>query len=1314
MKLPIFTCVVAILTMELAFAEDWPTYLRDNSRLGVTEETLALPLSPAWTIEPSEVPEKAWPGPDGREFEGRELQARNTFDDAFHVAVVDGRLFYGSSVDHQVHCVDLASGETIWSFFTEGPVRLAPTFHDGKIYVGSDDGYAYCLDAADGALVWKLHPGPCDERILGRQQMVSRWPVRTGILVQPDAEHGAVAYFGAGVFPHENIYLLAVRASDGEVLWKIDNLSQESAGRNDLSPQGYLLATDDYLVVPSGRSLPAVFDRKTGKFLHKDKPSWRSTAGGVVGGTQALLADGQIYSWGAHHILAMDQKTGDVGFGWFAGRQLAISGDAAYAANGTEIAKLDRQAYAENSRVRHGLEMDIYSLNSKVRGAKEPEAAKMRAEIKEKQQKLDAIAEVGYLWKFPSPDESQLIVAGNQLISGGQNEVAIYDTGSGKKLWEAKVDGEVRGLAVADGRLVASTTRGDIVCFAPGESNAARIIDLTAKDAEPFPVDDQSQRYADAAETILKTTGIRRGFCLVLGNGEGRLAWELAKRSDLEIYAADPDAAKVSAARGHFADAGLYGTRVSIHQGDLDTLPFPNYFANLVVSDTQVATGRLPEGLEAQAIARFVKPLGGVICLGPDGDDSLKSWLAGTDLEAEGARIGNRDGLALLTRGPLPGAGSWSHQYGEPGNTACGYDYRVNGNLGVLWYGDPGEGKMVNRHDGAVGPLAINGRLFAQGEDRIMAYDAYNGLFLWERENPESIRTGVFQNQNPGNLVASDDSLFFMQGDECIELDAATGRENARHLLPEAARGGEHEWGFVAYQDGILFGTATVRKELDSKLKRRGRKTDDSTDGIFAIDVATGKHLWHYHGRTIEHQTVAIGDDAVYFIDSSITPEERQAILHQDKSRFQNLTAEEARKAEAELKNQDVRLAVALNARSGETMWEEAVDVTDCSEIGTGGGKLTLLFRNNVLVLCGANANGHYWKQFISGEFSQRRLLALNADNGEKLWVREANYRHRPIIVNDEIIAEPWAFDLYSGKQKTRTNPLTGDEEVWSLMRSGHHCGMLAGSPNLLTFRSGFTGFYDLSQDAGTEHFAGHRTGCWINAIPANGLVSIPESSAGCVCLFSISSTIVMEPRPDRDDWAIFSSIGAKTPVKDAAFNFGAPGDRRDDSGRIWLAYPRPAPERETSLNLDLDFAPVFAKGGGWESRNPESAPVNAKDTPPWIYTSWADGLTHARIPLLGENDPPAKYVIRVHFAAPGKSIQRETTASSTEPRHFSLRLQGETVLEDVAVADGARDAQVFEFDNIDVSGALEIEMAAKSPDRAPVLNAIEVHRQGS
>jgi len=141
------------------------------------------------------------------------------------------------------------------------------------------------------------------------------------------------------------------------------------------------------------------------------------------------------------------------------------------------------------------------------------------------------------------------------------------------------------------------------------------------------------------------------------------------------------------------------------------------------------------------------------------------------------------------------------------------------------------------------------------------------------------------------------------------------------------------------------------------------------------------------------------------------------------------------------------------------------------------------------------------------------------ASDGHEVWAKDANYRHRPIILGEQIIAEPWAYDLATGDQIMRTHPVTGEETVWEFIRPGHHCGAISACSNMLFFRSGFTGYYDLETDSGTRHFGGHRLGCWINTIPANGLVLIPEASAGCACLFSLTSTVVFEPRDDRQTW---------------------------------------------------------------------------------------------------------------------------------------------------------------------------------------------------
>lgn len=1304
--------LLCLLALSTAVFAEWPTYLHDASRVGASAESLPGALKPSWTFRSPSAPQMAWAGEDGRVIEGHELFNRIRFDDVFHVAISGGRVFFGSSVDGRVMCRELASGKEVWSFFTNAPVRLAPMIADGKVYVGSDDGYAYCLDAASGKVVWKLRAGPHDERILARGRMVSRWPVRTGVLVDE-----GVAYFGAGVFPHEKVYLYAVEAATGKVIWKNDAISEKDAGRNDLSPQGYLLATKDILFVPSGRSMAASFDKKTGEYIAKPEPGWRSDAGGQIGGTQAFLADDQIYSVGEHHILALDQQKQKSGFGWFAGTQMTLAGDMGYMANGKVITAVDRLKHAEGTRIRHGHEMAIAKLTADLKKhpalaeAKKLQAAESAArKVKDDpaafataQAELAAIAakyeplrvaykakqdeiaqhkadlakaeDVGVKWTLESPHQSALILAGKSLIAGGKDEVLVIDTETGKIIAKLPVEGEARGLAASDGHLVVSTTTGRVHVF--GEKEAPQVL----------PGTNFISAKGEEAKAILKQTGIQKGFCLVLGD-DGSLAYELAKQSELIVFAVNSDEAKVAAGRQSLLQTGLYGSRITLDHLDLAMIPYSSYFANLIVG--------VPGGVPKD-VARHLKPIGGKFCFTES--PKTDAWLAETKLSEEKATIETKDGWTVLTRFTLPGASSWSHQYGNAANTSSTDDHRIKGGLSVLWYGDPGPGQMVNRHDGAVGPISTNGRLFVQGHESVMAYDAYNGQFLWETKNPGAMRTGVYNAREPGNMAASDDHLFMLMEDECIQYDAATGAITHTHKIPGAGTKKGLEWGYIAYADGLLYGTETERVEKATEVARRGKSASISTDRIFAFDVKTGALKWSYQGKHIAHTTVAIGDGRVFFIDASLTPEQRNLMLAEDKTALAKLTGKEREIAEDRVKNNDMRMAVALDAKTGAKLWANPVDVTDCSEIGIGGGALTLMYSNGHLVLGGANANGHYWEQFLSGEFARRRLVVLDAAKGGKVWAKDANYRHRPIVIDDEIVAEPWGFDLYTGKQKTRTNPVNGEETAWSFSRPGHHCGAISATPDMMFFRSKFTAFYDRSTDSGTEHFAGHRLGCWINTIPANGLVMIPEASAGCVCLFSIASTIVFEPREDRMNWGVYGGDGkTPLPVQHLALNLGAPGDRRDAHGKLWLGYPRPA--SRAGIDLPLDLKPQYAsKTGGVYASNSESFTITGHDTP-WIFASGLRGLTKLEIPVQAPKAAPTSYTVKLMFAAlEGKKCV------------FDVKLGGKLVLKafDPATRKGAA---VEVFENVPASELLTVELIPVTGE--PILNGIELLKTGT
>ncbi len=80
-------------------ADDWPTYRHDAARSGVTRERLAPPLRLQWTFRPRRPPLPSWPDP-------KREKPRVRFDDAFHVAVAGGRVFFGSSSEDYVAALE--------------------------------------------------------------------------------------------------------------------------------------------------------------------------------------------------------------------------------------------------------------------------------------------------------------------------------------------------------------------------------------------------------------------------------------------------------------------------------------------------------------------------------------------------------------------------------------------------------------------------------------------------------------------------------------------------------------------------------------------------------------------------------------------------------------------------------------------------------------------------------------------------------------------------------------------------------------------------------------------------------------------------------------------------------------------------------------------------------------------------------------------------------------------------------------------------------------------------------------------------------
>jgi len=450
--------ITLLLTAATFSGADWPTFRGDAARSGASKGDLAFPLTEEWVHTDSGRPQNAWPGPARHDLYSKimNLTPRLWFDRAFYVSIADGRIFFGSSADEQIHCLDAATGEELWSYYTEAPVRFTPTIVGGKVIAGSDDGVVYCLRASNGELVWKERIAPDDQRLPGNGRMISMWPIRTGAVVS-----NGVAYVTAGLFPSESSYVAALKVSSGDTLWKNNY--------KDMAPQGYLLASKDHLFVPASRSTPYVFDRRDGKRLRQ--------LGGNSGTFAIVANDDLVFGPGKTGDMT-EASGGGAQIASFKGQHMIVTRGVSYIHTTTELSALKREKFVALTKERGELNARRTALTGSLpnlSGSDKSKAEKELAKSGERLGEIEVEIRECILWRRVCDEPLDVILAGDAIIAGGEDHITAYAAKDGAKLWTAPVDGRAYGLATDDGRLYVSTDTGAIHCFGnPSQEEAGK------------------------------------------------------------------------------------------------------------------------------------------------------------------------------------------------------------------------------------------------------------------------------------------------------------------------------------------------------------------------------------------------------------------------------------------------------------------------------------------------------------------------------------------------------------------------------------------------------------------------------------------------------------------------------------------------------------------------------------------------------------------------------------------------------------------------------------------------------------------------
>ena len=721
-------CAMAVSLIQpgAAWADNWWTTRHGLDRNPVSQVQLTLDqMRTAWVDEAPAPPTPAWYGPAKWDAyaELPNLRSMRDYDAVDHTTLVDGRVYVGSTTCEDVRCLDAQTGELLWRFVTDGPVRIAPTVRDNRVWFGSDDGHAYCLEAETGKLVWRFAPVKAERKVLNDGRFISCWPIRTGVAVED-----GLAYFAASLLPWKPTYLCAVDAESGSV--DADGCFVQAMENQTL--EGPWAVTEKLLIAPQGRVAPLVFAKQDGRLLGE-----LSGGGGsfvVVTPEQNVLlgSDAQKNQWMVRSNPSSREQEKVASFQ--DANALAVVGQRTFLLSAGELIASDS-------------------------GQEQP------------------------VWKVPSPGALTLVAASDVILVGGVDRVEAYAGDSGESLWHQRVQGRVLGISVADGIVTASTDTGRIYGFRWDEAgvppsqapeSAAPLPDPVVRtpvppsqisiDAapagmfarspwmefsrpgtvvirwrtpQPVPtrlvwrtIDEQESRQestpttdhevtidglqphrihqfrievvkdgenlhspwyecdtffnyappvlpplddpmaARTAEYILDQSEADRGLGLVFGIEDGRLAYQLAAQSRLRIIGFSTDAQKVAQARRWLREHAAYGTRVGIYLVEsYDQLQVTPHCANLIVSET-VLRGEVEATLVRQ-LRRYLAP-GGWAMLGmwPEGLSAQRRQAVASALSS-GEVVEDQVGLWRRWRGAVfGGAGDWSHIYGRADNSA--------------------------------------------------------------------------------------------------------------------------------------------------------------------------------------------------------------------------------------------------------------------------------------------------------------------------------------------------------------------------------------------------------------------------------------------------------------------------------------------------------------------------------------------------------------------------------------------------------------------------------------------------------------------
>ncbi|MBI1371318.1 MAG: PQQ-binding-like beta-propeller repeat protein [Phycisphaera sp.] len=559
------------------------------------------------------------------------------------------------------------------------------------------------------------------------------------------------------------------------------------------------------------------------------------------------------------------------------------------------------------------------------------------------------------------------------------------------------------------------------VCLAPS-------LNATARAATPD----------ETAKQILADTGVRGGFVVHVGCGDGKLTAALRVNDSYQVQGLDRDAKNVDAARRYVHSLGVYGD-VCIDRMTTDTLPYADNLVNLLVVED--------DSIKLADIERVLTPLGA-------------------------AYVKKNGAWKKITKAWPKEIDEWTHYLHDPSNNAVAHDTKVGPPRHLQWQGNPSWSRHHDRMASMSALVTAKGRMFYVMDEGsrvtietpshwvLTARDAFNGTILWKRDIPDwhehmwPLKSGPTQLTR--RLVAVGDRVFITLGIDAplTCLDAATGKTVQTYDRTTATEEiiVEGDTAFALVRDG--------KWELEDYLPQQATVGDQGIVGktehwnakprhIVALDVESGLIRWQ-HDSKVAPLTLAADADRVYF--------------HDGESKV-----------------------VCLDRKTGEVAWSQEGSTKDAYTFNFGP---KVVLHGDVVLFAGGDRKMHGYDAATGKELWSAPHERGGYQSPEDLLVIDGKV-WSAATTSGKDNGEWTGRDVKTGEVKVQFPPNV--DTYWF----HHRCYIAKATDNyLMPSRTGIE-FVDFrKEDWQIHHWV--RGGCLYGVLPANGFTYAPPHDCAC------------------------------------------------------------------------------------------------------------------------------------------------------------------------------------------------------------------------